>query len=201
MLNNIKISQTTDEIILTVNVIADIKEILEELKIKLPKLRDFYQTSTIPIRITGRLFTDLEMEKVKTLINEEIKVEIKFDDTSKLLGLHAIKRTFEAETDISETKFIQGSLRCGRREEYPGNIVICGDVNSGAEVIAGGNIMILGALRGLAHAGANGNTMAMISANYIEVTQIRIANLVTEVTERADKCPICKIEKNEIVIS
>ena len=71
MLNsNIKISQTTDEIILTVNVIADIREILEELQIKLPKLRDFYQTSTIPIRSTGRLFTDLEMAKVKRLINE-----------------------------------------------------------------------------------------------------------------------------------
>lgn len=201
MLNNIKISQTTEEIILTVNVIADIKDILEELRIKLPRLSDFYQTSTIPIRITGRLFTDLEMEKVKRLINSEINVEIRFDDTSKLLGLHAIKKTFEAETHISETKFIQGSLRCGRREEYPGSIVICGDVNSGAEVIAGGNIMILGALRGLAHAGANGNTMAMISANFIEVTQIRIANLVTEVSERTDKCPICKIEKNEIVIS
>lgn len=201
MLNsNIKISQTTDEIILTVNVIADIKEILEELQIKLPKLRDFYQTSTIPIRITGRLFTDSEMERVKKLINEKINVQIKFDDTSKLLGLHAIKRTFESETSLSETKFIQGSLRCGRREEYSGSLVICGDVNSGAEVIAGGNIMILGALRGVAHAGANGNTKAIISANYIEVTQIRIANLVTEVSEKTYKCPICKIEKNEIVI-
>ena len=48
MLNNIKISQTTNEIILNVNVIADINEILEELRAKLPKLRDFYQTSTIP---------------------------------------------------------------------------------------------------------------------------------------------------------
>lgn len=201
MLNNIKISQTTKEIILTVNVIADIKDILDELQMKLPRLRDFYKTSTIPIRVTGRLFTELEMESVKNLITSQIHVDVNFDDTSKLLGLHAIKKTFESETHISETKFIQGSLRCGRREEYPGSIVICGDVNSGAEVIAGGNIMILGALRGLAHAGANGNTKAMISANYIEVTQIRIANLVTEIPERVDKCPVCKIEKNEIVIS
>ena len=118
----------------------------------------------------------------------------------RLFRLHAIKKTFESGTDISETKFIQGSLRCGRREEYAGSLVICGDVNSGAEVIAGGNIMILGALRGVAHAGANGNTKAIISANYIEVTQIRIANMVTEVAEKTDKCPICKIENNEIVI-
>ena len=65
---------------------------------------------------------------------------------------------------------------------------------------AGGNIMILGALRGVAHAGANGNTMAIIAANNIDLTQIRIANLVREVGEKVDRCPICKIEKNEIII-
>ena len=137
---------------------------------------------------------------MKNAINAEIPVEIKFDDISDLLGLHAIKKTFEVHTDISETKFIQNSLRSGHREEYPGSIVVCGDVNFGAEIIAGGNIMILGSLRGVAHAGANGNTMAMISANNIDLTQIRIANLVREVGEKVDKCPICKIEKNEIVI-
>ncbi len=42
--------------------------------------------------------------------------------------------------------------------------------------------------------------MAMISANYIDVTQIRIANLVREVGEEVDRCPICKIENNEIII-
>lgn len=163
-------------------------------------MRDFYQSSTIPIRITGRLFTDSEIEKVKKLINSSINVEVKFDDVSDLLGLHAIKKTFEEKIDISETKFVQNSLRSGQKEEYPGSIVICGDVNSGAEIIAGGNIMILGALRGVAHAGANGNTMAIISANNIDITQIRIANLVREVGEKIDRCPICKIEKNEIII-
>ena len=42
--------------------------------------------------------------------------------------------------------------------------------------------------------------MAIISANSMDVTQIRIANLVREVVEKAERCPICKIEKNEIVI-
>ena len=201
MQNNIKISQTTEEIILNVSVIAEIDEILQELQMKLPRLKDFYLTSNIPMKIKGRLFTDSEIEAVKKLItNSGIDVEIEFDDISDLLGLHAIKRTFQADVDISETKFVQNSLRSGQSEEYRGSIVVCGDVNAGAELIAGGNIMILGTLRGLAHAGANGNTKAMISANTIDVTQIRIANLVREVGEKIDKCPICKIEKNEIVI-
>ena len=200
MLNNIKISQTTEEIVLNVNVVAEIEEIVEEIKTKVVKLKEFYQSAKTPIRITGRLFTEGEMERLKKIINDEIEVEIKFDETSDLLGLHAIKKTFQTEMDISETKYIQYSLRSGQTEEYSGSLVIIGDVNAGAEVIAGGNIAVLGALRGLAHAGAGGNTNAMISANYIDSTQIRIANVVKEVEERIDRCPIFKIEDNEIIV-
>ena len=79
-------------------------------------------------------------------------------------------------------------------------MVIIGDVNAGAEVIAGGNIAILGALRGVAHAGAGGNTNAIIAANYIDATQVRIANVVKEIEAKTDKCPVCKIENNEIIV-
>ena len=200
MLNNIKISQTTEEIILNVNVIAEIQEVLEELQTKIPKLRDFYQSSKIPIRVTGKLFSETEIEMIKKIINDEIDVEVKFDDVSDLLGLHAIKKTFETKTEISETKYIQNCIRSGQKEEYSGSLVIFGDVNAGAEIIAGGNIAILGSLRGFAHAGANGNTMAVISANSIDVTQVRIANLVREIELKIDKCPVCKIKDNNIVI-
>lgn len=200
MLNNIRVSETADEVILNVNVIANLGEIMDEIESKIPKLKEMCAEKELPIRITGRLFTDTEIDKVKKLILSNMSAEIKFDDISDILGLHAIKRTYKVDVDISETKFIQYSLRSGQKEEYPGSMVICGDVNAGAEVVAGGNIMIMGALRGLAHAGAHGNTLAMIAANSIDSTQIRIANLVREVTGKTDKCPICKVEKNEIVI-
>lgn len=201
MLNNIKISHTTNEIVLNVNVIADIHEVVEELENKLPKLITFYDDLKLPFKVVGKLFTESEIEIIKKTINEQIKdVEIKFDDISDLLGLHTIKKTFETNTDISETKFVQNSIRSGQKEEYAGSIVICGDVNPGAEVVAGGNIMVLGTLRGVAHAGANGNKKAIISANCIEVTQVRIANLVKEVAERMEKCPICSIDLNDIII-
>ena len=201
MLNNIKISHTTNEIVLNVNVIADIHEVVEELENKLPKLITFYDDLKLPFKVVGKLFTESEIEIIKKTINDQIKdVEIKFDDISDLLGLHTIKKTFETNTDISETKFVQNSIRSGQKEEYAGSIVICGDVNPGAEVVAGGNIMVLGTLRGVAHAGANGNKKAIISANCIEVTQVRIANLVKEVAERMEKCPICSIDLNDIII-
>lgn len=200
MLNDIRIRQTTDEIILNINVQANNTKIIQELQEKLPKLKSFYKNSNVPIRVTGKLFTDSERKVIKKMIITDIPVDVKFDEPSELLGLHAIKRTFEAETDVSETKYIHNSIRSGNREEYAGSIVVCGDVNSGAEIIAGGNITVLGTLRGVAHAGANGNIKAIISANTIEVTQLRIANLVKEVKEREERCPIFGIKNNVIEI-
>ena len=200
MLNNIKISQTLNEIVLNINVVASLQEILEELDSKLPKLKSFYKTSKLPMKITGKLFTENEMEKITDKINSEIEVLIKYDDPSDLLGLHAIKKTFETDTEISETKYIQNSIRSGQKEEYSGSLVIMGDVNFGAEVVAGGNIAILGTLRGVAHAGANGNIKAIVSASCMDVTQVRIGNLVKEIGEKIDKTSICEIESGKIVI-
>lgn len=198
MLNDIRIKQTTDEIILNINVQASNTKIMKELQEKLPKLKDFYKNSNFPIRVTGKLFTESERKVIKKMIIEEIDVEVKFDEPSDLLGLHAIKKTFEVETDVSETKYIYHSLRSGNKEEYVGSIVVCGDVNAGAEIVAGGNITILGTLRGVAHAGANGNTKAIIAANTIEMTQVRISNLVKAVTEKEEKCPIFGVRDNTI---
>lgn len=201
MLNNIKIIQKSEEIVLNINIMAEMNQVLEELSIKLPKLKEFYKTSKLPMRVTGKLFSENETDIIKSMIQDELNVKVKFDEVSDLLGLHAIKKTFQVNTEISETKYIGNSIRSGQKEEYPGSIVVCGDVNPGGEVVAGGNVIVVGALRGLAHAGANGNMLAMISANSIDVTQIRIGNLVKEVEEKIDKNPICKASGNEIIIN
>ena len=199
MLNNIKIIQGTKEITLNINVSSTIDEVIEELTTKLPKLKAFYQSATTPIRVTGRLCTELEMKRIEEIIKSELDVEVKFDDASDLLGLHLIRKTFETDVEISETKYIRNSIRSGQREEYTGSLVILGDINAGAEVIAGGNIVVVGKLRGLAHAGANGNTKAIIAANGIEATQIRIANMVKEIEENDFKYPCFEIgETNKI---
>ena len=104
-----------------------------------------------------------------------------FFDSPRILGLHGIKKTFNKDIATSETKFHKGALRSGQRIEFEGSLVILGDVNDGAEVIASENIVVLGALRGLAHAGAKGNNDAMIAASSIESQQIRISNVVKEI--------------------
>ena len=114
-------------------------------------------------------------------------------DSPKELGLHGIKKSFYKEIATSETKFHKGSLRSGQQLEFEGSLVIIGDVNPGAQVIAGENIIILGQLRGLAHAGAKGNRDAVIEAVEIDSLQLRIADVVKEI-EKDDESEIRKIK-------
>lgn len=100
---------------------------------------------------------------------------------------------------------IEEHLDLGQRIEYEGSLVILGDVNGGAEVIAGENIVVLGILRGLAHAGAKGNKEAIIACSSIEAPQIRISNIIKERTkeeiqDRNLKTSAYVDEKGEIVI-
>lgn len=104
-----------------------------------------------------------------------------------------------------EQNFIEEHLDLGQRIEYEGSLVILGDVNGGAEVIAGENIVILGILRGLAHAGAKGNKEAIIACSSIEAPQVRISNIIKErskeeVQERSIKTSAYVDENGEIVV-
>ena len=159
---------------------ANQQEIIKSLSEKLPELKNLYQDEKTPIKITGKVLKNKEIEEVKNLIKKEIDVEVIFD-MPQTLGLSGIVRAFQKEIDFSETKFFKESLRSGQKIEEEGSIIVLGDVNSGAEVIASENIVVLGRLRGLAHAGAQGNKKAIIAANSIEGPQIRIANIVKEI--------------------
>lgn len=159
---------------------AEQKEIMSDLKKKILELKNLYKEDKTPILITGKILKNKEMDEIQNFIKKFIDVQIDFD-SPKVLGLHSIKKTFYKEVATSETKFHKGSLRSGQRLEYEGSLVIIGDVNAGAEVVAGENIVILGTLRGLAHAGAKGNKDAVIEASEIEAVQIRIADKVKEI--------------------
>ncbi len=163
MRNSISINLKKDQIVIKLRDEATHIEIMESLTKKLSELKKLYKDEKTPIMVTGKILKNKEMDEIQELIKSKIDVEIDFD-MPKGLGLHSIRKTFEKEIAISETKFHRGSLRSGQKIESEGSLVIIGDVNSGAEVIASDNIIVLGALRGLAHAGAKGNKQAIIAA-------------------------------------
>jgi septum site-determining protein MinC len=155
------------------------EDIMYSLRKKIPELKKLYQSEKTPIVITGKVLKNREIDEIQELIKKHLDVKIKFD-SPRTLGLHGITKTYCKEIATSETKFHRGSVRSGQKVEFEGSLVILGDVNDGAEVIAGENIIVLGDLRGLAHAGAKGNKEAIIAASSIEAPQLRISNIIKE---------------------
>lgn len=80
----------------------------------------------------------------------------------------------------NETVFVNHTMRSGMRVESDGHIVVQGDVNPGAEVIAKGNIVVIGTLRGTAHAGVGGHDEAFIIALDMRPTQLRINDQISQ---------------------
>ncbi|HET7144565.1 MAG TPA: septum site-determining protein MinC, partial [Anaerolineales bacterium] len=103
------------------------------------------------------------------------------EQTSQLLGLatRISKPRPEEQRQFTETVsedtalFVNKTLRSGTRIEYPGNILVVGDVNPGAEIIADGNVIVWGRVRGLIHAGAKGDRSAFICALDLSANQLR----------------------------
>ena len=74
--------------------------------------------------------------------------------------------------------FIKSTCRSGEIIRYQGDVVVLGDVNPGAEIVAAGDITVFGALRGLAHAGSEGLTKAVIIAYRLESPRLQIGPYV-----------------------
>ena len=184
-MNCVSINLKTDEILIKIDDNAKQSKIINELSIKLIELKKLYKDAKTPIRVTGKILKNVEMEEIEKTIKNEIDVEIRFD-TPTSLGLHSITRSYKKDIATSETTFHKGSLRSGQKIEVEGSLVIIGDVNSGAEVVAGDNIVVIGNLRGLAHAGAKGNKEAIIATSTLDTVQIRISNIVKEIEKEEE---------------
>ena len=83
--------------------------------------------------------------------------------------------------------FVRSTLRSGQRVECEGHIIVMGDVNPGAQLVAGGNIVVLGTLRGVAHAGALGDAGSIVFALNLRPTQLRIADLIAVAPKEEQK--------------
>ena len=82
---------------------------------------------------------------------------------------------------------VRRTLRSGASLHHPGHIVVIGDVNPGAEIIAGGDVIVWGRLRGMVHAGAEGDEGAVICALDLSPTQLRIAGQIAVTPKRRGK--------------
>ncbi len=107
--------------------------------------------------------------------NDEIaqKVEAQEIKDEKNEEVTALKN----EPEQLPTLYIRRTIRSGQSISSDGNIIVIGDVNPGAEIIAKGDITVWGILGGIAHAGSDGNNYAKIRALKLNPVQIRIGEI------------------------
>lgn len=94
--------------------------------------------------------------------------------------LESVQRDLRESDD---TLFLRRTVRSGQVIHHHSNVVVLGDVNAGAEIIAGGDIIVWGVLRGMAHAGYGDNEAAMVCALQLTPVQLRIARLLSRPPE------------------
>ena len=98
------------------------------------------------------------------------------------------------ETEKLPTLYIQRNIRSGQSIKSDGNLVIVGDVNPGAEIIAKGDITVWGILGGIAHAGCEGNLYTKIRALKMNAIQLRIGDVFAR---RPDSVNIPFVQKTD----
>lgn len=106
---------------------------------------------------------------LRTSVPEELKRKNDFDDDALPI---------DPEEQGTLGVMIRRTLRSGRTVHSRGHVVVFGDVNPGAKIIATGDVIIWGRLRGMVHAGAEGDREAIICALDMSPNQLRIADLI-----------------------
>ncbi|MCG2785581.1 MAG: septum site-determining protein MinC [Anaerolineae bacterium] len=172
----------------------------EALLNRVEQQASFFQGARLALDVGNQVLKAAEMSALRDTLSERgillwavLSNSPTTENTSQMLGL-ATRIHKARPTEIQAAKgidhesalWVDRTLRSGVRVEYPGNVVIVGDVNPGAEVIAGGSVIVWGRLRGVVHAGAQGNREATVRALDLSPTQLRIADEIAVAPARRD---------------
>ena len=158
-----------------------LEENLKELEEKLSSA--FFKGSVSILDISDTDFSDEEIEKIEQLLKKYNTKVLGYKNEKK----EKPKRQIPEITEKKSLKIINKTLRSGQRIEYDGDVLVIGDVNPDAYIIASGNIIVMGALRGVVHAGANGDETATVMALKLMPQQLRIASFYTRAPDNVEQ--------------
>lgn len=161
------------------------KKSFEDIKKALLKHTDdasnFFTGVDLYINLNGLVLSAQEMKELIELLSRYESVEkiyFSSEQSEEKEENEQSEETIEKNRSM-DTIMINRTIRSGQRVKYPANIVIIGDVNPGAEIIAGEDILVVGKLRGVVHAGAAGFNDSQIIALKLQPTQLRIGNVIS----------------------
>jgi septum site-determining protein MinC len=167
----------------------------DQLARKLDERQEFFQGARITIDVGERPVQKHDMIGLKALLerrNLNLIMILSDSETTNEAAQALDVRTAASSPEVANDALpvspeeagesgvlIRRTLRSGRTVHSHGHVVVIGDVNPGAEIIAAGDVVIWGRLRGNVHAGANGDEEAVVCALNMTPTQLRIASHIT----------------------
>lgn len=193
MNNAVFIKGTKNGIIVKLDSETPFEEIKSQLAVKFEETADFFKAANLALSFEGRELTAREIDEVVEIIEKHSKIHIiclvDNDKFHEKVFEDAIQDKIN-ELSAQTGQFYKGTLRSGQVFESESSVIILGDVNPGAKVIAKGNVVVLGALKGNIFAGANGNENCFVAALDMNPMQIRIGDVLARCADNA------KPEKN-----
>ncbi|MEC9490318.1 MAG: septum site-determining protein MinC [Halanaerobiales bacterium] len=158
---------------------------------------DFFTGVNLYLNLSGLELAYEQLEELMEIVKN-------YNQVNKIYFTARKIKKEKSEENYSDAVIINRTLRSGQRVKHQANVVIVGDVNPGAEVIAGGDIIVFGRLRGVVHAGAGGSKDSQVAALQLDPTQLRIASLIARSPDDSDSSKLqaerAYIENDQIVV-
>ena len=176
-----------------INLVLDDKmpyeELLEEIKKKFIDSGNFFKNAHIAISFEGRTLSQEEQfEIIRTIQECSTLTVICILDHDELMDEVMQRRigAYQEEHSPQTGQFYKGTLRSGQQIESQTSLIVLGDVNPGAKVIAKGNIVVLGALTGIAYAGADGDDRCFVAVLEMDPVQIKIGDHIGRCADKKE---------------
>lgn len=181
MTEYVSIKSIKNGIIVYLNPEIRFNELLKEVEKKFTAAAKFFSQSSLAISFENRILSREEeqilIDVISTTAEITIVCIIDNNNTEKeLLYKMALKQTIEGYENF-DGQFYRGTLKKRQLLEAESSVIILGNVESGAKVMAKGNVVVMGTINGIVHAGINGNRNAFISALNMNPKILKIGDI------------------------
>ncbi len=182
-------------LLLTIKPDGEWADMVTRLVARIDEKRAFFKGARVALDVGGRPVIQHDLDNLRAILHKRemtlwavISTSPTTQTAARNLSLETALIAQQEQLDTPEINpeemgtpgvMIDHTLRSGRTVRCEGHVVIYGDVNPGAEIVAGGSVIVWGRLRGLVHAGAGGDETAIVCALDLSPTQLRIAGYIS----------------------
>jgi septum site-determining protein MinC len=214
----VTIKGTGDGLVITLGD-GPLQMVLDEMEAHLNARASFFVGGRVALKVGDRPLSAEQLQKIGTSL-EQIGVSLWAVESehpttvtaARELGLEievhpapsiAASAVETIALEQMEGIVVRRTLRSGQAVHHAGHVTLIGDVNPGAEIVAGGDIIVWGKLLGTARAGALGDDEAVICALELAPSQIWIGGHIARSPERSrrPKVPeMASVQEEGIVV-